>query len=534
MSERPDYAQASQRSTAAGHVARSALLVAALFTVDKLLALVRDRVIGHAFGASAQLDAYYAAFEVPDGLFTVVAGAAMATALIPVISARIARGDREGTWKLFSSIINLVLLIVAGLSVVAAVFAPQIISLIAPGFETYRAELAVQLMRLVLLQTLISSASGIVMSTLQAHQHFPFPALAPMAYTVGRIAGALVLAPRWGVFGLAYGGLAGTVAHLLIQLPGLRRHNARWWPVIRHPDLGRVLALLGPRVLGIGATYLTFVVPTYLGSQLADGAIASYEYGWRLMQFPETIIGTAIGLTVFPTLAERANLGDEDGLRRTAAWAPRLVLALAIPAAAGLVLLGRPLTSLFLGGGAFDAEAVDRVYWALAFFAPALVGHAALEVVSRTYFARRDVWTPFGAALAGLIVNVTVGWALLGPLEHGALALSNGLGALTQVVLLVAISWPRMGGLEGRAALSVIARTGVATLAMGAAVWGAGVALPGAGLVETAAGLGAGVTAYVGVALLVRLREVRDLPRLLLGSRGEQGPQLPSVPPSTG
>jgi putative peptidoglycan lipid II flippase len=530
MSQRGRGAGPGRTSRGARHVARSALLVAVLFAADKLLALVRDRVIGRAFGASAELDAYYAAFEVPDGLFTVVAGAAMATALIPVISARIARGDREGTWKLFSCVVNWALILVALASVVAALLAPQIIAVVAGGFDEYRADLAVRLMRLVLLQTLVSSASGIIMSTLQAHQHFLLPAAAPMAYTLGRIGGALWLAPRWGVFGLAYGGLVGTLGHLLIQLPGLWRYGGRWWPVLRHPDLGQVLRLLGPRVLGIGTTYLTFVVPTWIGSWLDAGAIASYEYGWRLMQFPETIVGTAVGLTVFPALAERANVGDEDGLRHTAGWALRLVLALAIPAAAGLVLLGRPLTAIFFQGGAFDAQATDRVYWALAFFAPALVGHAALEVVSRTYFARRDVWTPFWAALAGLGVNVMIGWALLAPLEHGSMALSNGLGALTQVVLLLLIARWRLGGFEGRAMFSVMTRAGIATLAMAAVVWGIDLAMPEAGrVVATVVKLGVGSATYVVVALLVRLREIRELPALLLG-RGVGSRQEPVRP----
>jgi putative peptidoglycan lipid II flippase len=525
---------ADRGSGAARHVARSALLVSVLFAADKLLALVRDRVIGRTFGTSAELDAYYAAFEVPDGLFTVVAGAAMATALIPVISARIARRDREGTWKLFSSVINSVLLVVAAASVLAAVGAPQIIRWVAPGFDRNTADLAVRLMRLVLLQTLVSSASGIVMSTLQAHQHFLLPAVAPMAYTVGRIGGALYLAPRWGIFGLAYGGLAGTVGHLLIQLPGLYRYRCRWRPVLRHPDLGAVLSLLGPRVLGIGTTYLTFVVPTWIGSWLEPGAIASYEYGWRLMQFPETIVGTAVGLTVFPALAERANAGDESGLRRTAGWALRLVLALAIPAAAGLVVLGRPLTAVLLQGGAFDDQATARVYWALAFFAPALVGHAALEVVSRTYFARRDVWTPFWAAVAGLGVNVMLGWALLTPLKHGALALSNGLGALAQVALLLVTSRWRRGGFEGRALLPLMGRTTIATVAMVVVVVGIRLVLAGAGLVvNTAAALAAGSITYLAVALLVRIREVRDLPSLLLGRRKE-GATPPGLTPSAG
>jgi len=506
-----------QRPTSTPHVARSAVLVALLFAADKLLGLVRDAAIGRAFGASAALDAYYAAFELPDGLFTVVAGSAMATALIPVLSARIARGDREQVWRLVSAVVNWALMIVAGVSAVAGLFAPQLIGAIAPGFDAETSILAARLMRLVLLQTLVSSVSGIVMSVLQAHQHFLLPAAAPMSYTLGRIAGALWLAPRWGIFGLAWGGLAGTVGHFLIQTPGLIRYRARWRPVLTHPDLRAVLALMGPRVLGLGATYLNFVLPTFLGSWLAAGAISAYEYGWRLMQFPETIVGTALGLAVFPTLAEQANAEDWEGLHRTAAWALRLVLALAVPAAVGLLVLGRPLTALFFQRGAFDATATDRVVWALQFFALGLVAHSALEVVSRLFYAQRDMWTPLWAALGGLALNAGLGWALLPLLAHGAIALSNSLGAGLQVAVLLLVAQRRMDGAEGRALGVSLARTTLASALMGAAVLGFRALLPDAGLVVTGAGgLAVGAGTYVLAALLLGSEEIYALPRLLL------------------
>jgi putative peptidoglycan lipid II flippase len=505
----------SSQSTAS-HVARSAALVAFFFAADKVLGLFRDAAIGRAFGTSPALDAYYAAFELPDGLFTVVAGSAMATALIPVLSACIARGDRREVWRLVSAVINWALLVVAAVSVAAGLFAPQVIRAIAPGFDAERAALAVRLMRLVLLQTLVSSASGVVMSVLQAHQHFLLPAAAPISYTLGRLGGALLLAPSWGIFGLAWGGLAGTVGHLLIQVPGLLRYRAHWWPTLRHPDLRTVLALMGPRVLGLGATYLNFVLPTFLGSRLPGGAIASYEYGWRLMQFPETIIGTALGLTVFPTLAEQANAGDREGLRRTASWALRLVLALTIPAGVGLVVLGRPFTALFFQRGVFDAAATERVYLALRFFALGLVAHSALEVVSRLYYAQRDMWTPFAAAVGGLALNLSVGWLLLPTLAHGGIALSNSLGALLQVVCLLLVARWRLDGIEGRALGVSLLRTALAAALMGAAVVGYRVLLPGAGLlVAGAGGLALGAVVYVLAALVLGSEEVRGLPGLL-------------------
>lgn len=497
-------------------VVRSATLVAFFFTLDKVLGLVRDAAIGSAFGASASLDAYYAAFELPDALFNVVAGLAMATALIPVLTAYIVKDDREAVWRLVSTVVNWALVVVTGVSIVAALFAPQVIGAVAPGFGPERASLATRLMRLVLLQTVLSSVSGIVMSTLQAHQHFLLPAAAPLAYTVGRIAGALLLAPRWGIFGLAWGGLAGTVGHFLIQVPGLIRLRARWRPTLRHPDLGLLLRLMGPRMLGLGVTYLNFVLPTFLGSRLATGAIATYEYGWRLMQFPETIIGTALGLTVFPTFSERANAGDRDGLRRTAAWALRLVLALAVPAAVGLVVLGRPLTALFLQRGAFDAGVTERVYRALQFFALGLVTHSALEVTSRLFYAQRDMWTPFWAAVAGLIANTTVGWLLLDPLGTGGLALANSLGAGLQVVVLLAVAHRRLGGVTGPRTTVSLARTGAVSAVMGLAVVGFQAVTPGGLLVTAAGGLIIGAVIFVVAAFLIGSDELRDLPGMLL------------------
>jgi putative peptidoglycan lipid II flippase len=507
----------SQPAALNAQVARSATLVAVFFGLDKALGVVRDAVIGRAFGASAALDAYYAAFELPDALFNVVAGLAMATALIPVLSVYTEREDREGTWALVSTVINWALILVIGVSTISAVYAPQIIDAIAPGFEAARAELAVRLMRLVLVQTTLSSVSGIVMSALQAHRHFLLPAAAPLAYTLGRILGTLLLAPQWGVFGLAVGGLAGTLGHFLIQVPGLLRYGARWTPRLRHPEFNTVLRLMGPRVLGLAVTYLNFVLPTFLGSRLAVGAIASYEYGWRLMQFPETIIGTALGLTVFPTLSQRANAGDREGLRRTAAWALRLVLALAVPAAVMLITLGRPLTALFFQRGAFDAATTERVYRGLQAFSLGLVAHSVLEVTSRLFYAQRDMWTPLWAAAVGLVANGILGTIWLASLAHVGLALANSVGALIQVAILLSVAHRRLGSLEEGGLGLALGRTVLVTSIMGGAVLGFQRLVPGAGLLLSAVGglSVAGIAFVVAVAALGS-RELRELPRMVL------------------
>ena len=473
-------------------------------------------IISGTFGASAELDAYYAAFEVPDGLFTIIAGSAMATTLIPVLSSRISRGEHEEAWRLVSAVVNLALLLVTGVGVVAALFAPQVIQIVAPGFDAGQVALGARLMRLVLFQTLIFTTSGILVGVLRAYQHFLLPALAPVCYTLGRVAGTLWLAPQWGIFGLAWGGVGGAVVYLLILVPGLVRFRARWWPTLVHPDLGALLKLMGPRMLGLGATYLNFVLPTFLGSRLSAGAISAYEYGWRLMQFPETIIGTALGITVFPTLATLANTGDRDGLRRTASWALRLVLALAVPAGMGLVVLGRPLTVLLFQRGAFDAATTDRVYLALQFFALGLVFHSALEVVSRLFYAQQDMWTPLWAAIAGVVTNVTLGWLLLPSLAQGAIALSNSVAVGIQMGLLLLAARRRLEGMEEHLLIVSLTRTLVASALMALAVLGFRAMFPGLGSrLIGIGGLAVGSATYVMTATLLGSEEIRHLPQLL-------------------
>jgi len=498
-------------------VARSAALVAALFTLDKILALGRDVVIGRAFGASAELDAYYAAFELPDGLFTILAGSAMATTLIPILAARIRRDEHDAGWRLVSAVVNLALLIVAVVGAVAAIFAPQVIATVAPGFDAEQVALGAKLMRLVLFQTLIFTVSGILVGVLRAYQHFLLPALAPVCYTLGRILGTLFLAPRWGIFGLAWGGVGGAVVYFLVLVPGLVRFGARWSLTLTHPDMRALVRLIGPRMLGLGATYVNFVLPTFLGSRLADGAISAYEYGWRLMQFPETIIGTALGITVFPTLADLASSEDREGLRRTASWALRLVLALAVPAAVGLVVLGRPLTVLLFQRGAFDAATTDRVFLALQFFSLGLIFHSALEVTSRLFYAQKDMWTPLWAAVAGLGINAGLGWLLLPRLAQGSIALSNSLGAGLQVILLLLVARHQLEGIEGRALAASLGRTVAASALMIASIIGLRALAPSLDpRILGVAGLGLGVPVYVVSAVLLGSEEIRQLPSLLL------------------
>jgi putative peptidoglycan lipid II flippase len=178
------------------HILANSLLVAASFTLAAGMGLVRNMIIAHHFGLGEELDAFYAAFKLPDLLFTVVAGGALATAFIPVLTTYLAKDDRAGAWRLASTITNLVVIVVSGLALLAALFAPWLVRmLLAPGFSPEQQAETADLMRLVLLSTLFFGVSAVQSSVLHSFKQFLLPALAPVVYPVGVILGALWLAP---------------------------------------------------------------------------------------------------------------------------------------------------------------------------------------------------------------------------------------------------------------------------------------------------------------------------------------------------
>ncbi|MEW5720591.1 MAG: lipid II flippase MurJ, partial [Chloroflexota bacterium] len=205
-------------------LARAATIVMLFFVASRALGLLRDIVISHQFGTARALDAYFAAFTVPDFVFNVLAGGALGSAFIPAFSAALAQNDARRAWRLARAVIALVFVALTALCALLAVFAPQIVALtVARGFAPGDQALTADLMRWMLVTPIIFGVSGIVMGILNSHQHFVLPALAPVVYNAAIIAGALVLAPTLGVYGLVVGVVAGAALHLAVQIPWLVR-----------------------------------------------------------------------------------------------------------------------------------------------------------------------------------------------------------------------------------------------------------------------------------------------------------------------
>ena len=504
-------------------IVRNTFLVAASFGLAALMGLLRNIIIARQFGIGADLDAYYAAFKLPDLLFTVVAGGALATAFIPVFSDVLAAQGRAAAWRLASNITNMVLVAVALFSGLAALLAPWLVhTFIAPGFDAAQQQETANIMRIVLLSTLVFGISSVQGAVLNGFKHFLLPALAPVLYPVGIIVGALWLSPSFGVRGLAMGAILGAILHLTVKVPGLLHYGFSWQPAmnLRSPDVGRVAALMGPRILDLAVFHLTLLVTTNLASRLQAGSVSALEWGWDAMQIPETLIGTAFGLVAFPTLADLAARNDMTGFRHTFGETLRAILAFSVPATLGLIVLGRPMLTILYQRGAFDAAATEAVYVALRFYALGLIGHTCLELAARAFFAQQDTVTPLLVATGSGVVNVIFALILMRSLGHGGLALSNSLAISAEVLVLLLILRRRCRGIDGLETLGALARILLATLVMGIALEGALIAgqmlaLDTLWLVVGGAAIGAGV--YVGAGLLLKLRILYQLRAALMG-----------------
>ncbi len=438
-----------------GGLVVAAAIVAFGFFGSRLLGVVRTMAIASAFGASPDLDAYWVAFRVPDLIFQVLAGATLGSAFIPVFARLYRRESEDEAWGLASNVLNLITAATAALCVVAFVFAPLLVPLLAPGLgkdigrhDELTAK-AVSLTRLMLLSPLLFAVSGMVTGILNARQRFLLPALAPMFYNVAIILGAVVLSGPLGVNGLAVGVIAGAGLHLCVQVPGLVREGMRWRPTFdwRESHVREVAGLMGPRVIGLAAAQVNFLVTTYFASKIGASAISNLTYAWLLAGLPLALFGMALSTAVFPRLAEHAAAEDGAALVSTVSQVLRIIMFLTIPAALGMVLLREPITVLLLQRGQFTGADATLTATALGFYCLGIIPQAGIEIHSRGFYAMGDTRTPVTLAVVAVGANFVLSAMLWSHYDYRGLAFAVSASSWLEWIALY-VAYVRRTGAE--------------------------------------------------------------------------------------
>jgi len=436
---------------------RAVGVISSATLVSRVVGYLRDMLLAYYLGAGGVADCFFVAHRIPNFLRRLFGEGTLTAAFIPVLTERLVAGEMEAARTLIRRLAGLLLAASTVLTIGGVAAAPWLVRIMAPGFirQPDKLHLAVELTRLMFPYALFLAMAALAMGVLQAHRRFLWPALAPAAYNVCIIAGAVVLADRWlsPARAIAVGVVAGGLAQLLIQLPAVRRAGYRlrpaWHP--RDPAVWRVVRLMGPGILGLAILQVNILISTLLASFLPDGAVSYLYYGDRVMEFPLGLFGIAIATAVLPDLAGHAARGDTAALLEALRRALQLCLLAMIPAGVGMAVLARPIIALLFGGGAFSAADVVGTRSALIAFAAGGWAYATVKVAIQAMYAQQDTVTPVRTGAVTVAVDVALSLALMGPLAHAGLALATSLAATFQFGLLMVLLRRRLGPLGGQA-----------------------------------------------------------------------------------
>ena len=494
------------------------VVLAVAFLVSRLFGLFRDRTLAAHFGAGDVLDAYFAAFKIPDFIFSLLLLGALSSAFIPIFTEYIQKNGKDEAWSFVNTLVNLGIIILTVMLLLIAIFAPQLSHLVAPGFDDAKRQVTVNLMRVMLFSPLFFGLSNLAGGILNSFRNFIVYAIAPILYNIGIISGVVWLVPRFGYMGLAYGVVLGAFLHMLIQIPSVFSLGYKYQIHLntKHPGLRKLAFLMLPRTLGIAAQQVSVLVNTIIASTLAVGSIAVLNLGDNLYSLPVSIFGISFAVAVFPALTEKYTLQKLDEFKEDFVRTFRQIMFFILPTMMLYWLLRAQIVRLVLGAGQFGWEDTRFTVSVLAFLVFGMWAQAIVPLLARSFYALQDTKTPFFTSILSLIVNIISALLLVSYFQVVGLAMAISIGAIINAVVLFIILHFRLEGLPLRRLGKLILQIGLASLTMGLFGYGALQAMSWIINTHTFAGLLIQTIVAFGVAALTYLVVARKfgLPEL--------------------
>lgn len=432
-------------------VVGAAALLGFFSLASRLVGLVRDRLLSGQFGAGDVLDAYYAAFKLPDFVFNLLVVGALSASFIPLFTKALHSAEgKKAAWCFTNNVLNILgtlSLVAAG---VMAIFAHPLADFIAPGFEGAKEAMVVNFTRVMLLAEVFLSISVIFGSALQSLKRFFLYALAPIFYNLGIIIGALWLTPFFGPIGLAWGVVLGAVFHCLIQIIGvlLLGYHYCWSFNFRDSATWEMIKLTGPRLLGLAVAQINVVITTMLASLLPAGNLTIFNFAFNIAFLPIGLIGVSYAMAIFPALSEQAEQKNSRKFIETLSAGFRQVLFFIIPCTIIFLLLRAQIVRVVVGAGKFGWAETITTADTLALITFSFFTQCINYLLARAFFSLRDTKTPLAIGLISALVNIIIAWIFLP--RFGVLALGAALSfsSLVSFVLSWVLLRIRLGTLE--------------------------------------------------------------------------------------
>lgn len=418
--------------------------VSSMTFLSRILGFVRDTLIARIFGAGMATDAFFVAFKIPNLLRRISGEGAFSQAFVPILSEYRKQRTPEATKALINHVASLLGLFLVGITVVGMLAAPAIVGLTSPGFvaDKPKFDLTVDLLRItfpyILFISLVSMAGGV----LNAYSKFQVPAFTPVWLNLSFIVAALFVAPHFNhsVYVLAWAVFVGGIIQMLYQIPYLQKLGMlpRYELNLKDEGVRRILKLMGPAIFGVSVAQISIVLNNIFASFMPTGSVSWLYYADRLMEFPTGVLGVALGTILLPSLSKSFVDKSEQEFSQLLDWGLRLTFMLALPAAAALAVLSKPLVASLFYYGKFTPLDVSMTERALIAYSLSLLGLIMVKVLAPGFYARQNVKTPVKIAIFTLIITQVLNVVFLTSttLAHAGLALAVGLGACLNAGLL--------------------------------------------------------------------------------------------------
>lgn len=390
-------------------ISSAAIIVAFFGLISRLLGLWRDRLLAGQFGASRTLDVYYAAFKIPDLVYNLLIIGAVSSAFLPVFYEYLTK-NKDEAWRFAANVFNILILALLVFSAVLILFAPQLIYLVAPGFDGASRELTVNISRLLFLSPLLLGISALASALLQAFSRFLIASLAPIFYNLGIIFGIAYLVPSYGIWGLAYGVVLGALLHFLIQIPSLINIGFHFRALFNFKESGlvKVVKLWLPRTLGLFALQINNIVLIAIASILASGSIAIFNFADNLRWVPIGIVGVAFSTAAFPAMSLAYARGEKDLFIKRFSLAVRQTLFIVVPLSFLIFVLRAQIVDVILRTGNFSQQDAQLTAAVLGFFAFGIFAASLLPLFTRAFFAFHNTKTPVFINVFSMLLNIVL------------------------------------------------------------------------------------------------------------------------------
>jgi putative peptidoglycan lipid II flippase len=495
-------------------VTKAAAIMMVAITLSRALGLVRDMVISGTFGQGLNTDIYYAAFNLPDLLFYLIAGGALSSAFVPVFVEYISAGKKKEAWHLFSIIATVMAVVVGVFILFGEIFTRQLIPIVAPGYHGAAAERVVHLTRIVLPAQFFFLLGALMMASLWAHQQFVAPGLGPSIYNIGIITGGAVagslFGPQLGIDGLAWGALAGAFfGNFVLQFAVLRRYGLEFKACFnaRHPDAIRVWKLMVPVIFSLSLPQVDVWINRNFATMLPAGELSALDRANRLMQVPIGIFGQAIAIGLYTSLAAQFSLNKIRDFRETVNYGLRAILLVSIPATALMIILRRPIIEFLFQHGRFNSHATDLVSLALVFYAAGILAWSMQALVARAFYSMQNTVIPVVTGTIMTAIFIPMNYGLMKLMGFTGLALATTIAATGHTIIMMYLLQKKAGGIGGKRLLTSFVKISAASAVMGASMWatliGVQTLLPANMPFKTAAGVRLLLPMLVGGTLFV-------------------------------